>query len=104
MLRRRKWRADGHRRQHLGDLRAGEHRFDALHGFRGTRVDRDDASVSNIAALEDDVLHPDQRDVVDVGAASLDQAWIFAAFDALADELWQYWGSRGHAYPFLAAF
>ena len=67
MLRRREWSADRHRRQQFGDLRAGKDRFDAFHRLRCTRIDGDDASVGHVAALEDDVLHADQRDVVDIG-------------------------------------
>ena len=90
MLRRRKRRADRHRRQQLGDLRAGEDGFDALHRLGRARVDRDDASVGDVAALERDVLHADQRDVVDIGAAALNEARVLAPLDALANELRQH--------------
>ena len=90
MLRRRERRADRHRRQEFGDLRAGEDGFDALHRLRGAGVDRADASVRDVAALERQVLHADERDIVDIGAAALNEARILAALDALADELRQH--------------
>src|SRR6185436_1062487 len=94
MLGRRKWCADGHWPQELGDLLAGEYRFDAVHGGRCAGIDRADRSVRDIAAFERQVLHADERDVVDIGAASLDEARIFATLDALAYELGQYGSSR----------
>ena len=69
---------------------------------RGAGVDRADAAVRDVAALERQVLHAGDLDVVDVGAAALDQARVFAALDALADELRQN-GRRGHGYLLLAA-
>ena len=54
-----------------------------------------DAAVRDVAALEREVLHADDLDVVDVGAAALDQARVLAALDALADELRQ----DGSAWP-----
>ena len=45
--------------------------------------------------LNDQVLHADERDVVDIGAAALNETRILAALDALAHELRQD-GSRGH--------
>ena len=102
MRRRGEWRADRHWPEHLGDLGAGEHRLDAVHRQGGGDVDRADAAVRDVAALERQVLHADDLDVVDVGAAPLDEARIFAALDALADELRQD-GSRGHGYLLPAA-
>jgi hypothetical protein len=43
--------------------------------------------VRDVAALECDVLHADERDVVDVSAAAANQTGILAAFGARADEL-----------------
>ena len=57
---------------------------------RGADVDRRDAAVRDVAALERQVLHAGDLDVVDVGAQALDQARVFAALDALTDELRQY--------------
>ena len=55
----------------------------------GAGVDRLDLAVRDVAALERHVQHAGDLDVVDVGAAALDEARIFAALDALADELRQ---------------
>ena len=52
----------------------------------------------DVAALEREVLHADELDVVDVGAAALDEARVLAALDALADELRQN-GRCGHGLP-----
>ena len=90
MVRRRERRADRHRRQEFGDLRAGEDGFDAVHRLRGARVDGADAAVRHVAALERQVLHADERDVVDVGGAALNEARILAPLDALAHELRQH--------------
>ena len=102
MRRRRERRADRHRREDLGDLGAGEDRLDAVHRLRGAGVDRADAAVRHVAALERQVLHAGDLDVVDVGAAALDEARILAALDALAHELRQHW-RRGHAHLLFAA-
>ena len=88
-------RADRHRREQLGDLRAGEDRLDTLHRLGGAGVDRRDAAVGDVAALEGQVLHAGDLQVVDVGASTLDEARILAALDALADELGQD-GCGGH--------
>ena len=56
----------------------------------GARVDRADAAVRDVAALERQVLHAGDLHVVHIGAAALDEAWILAALDALADELRKY--------------
>ena len=90
MLGRGERRADRHRRQYFGDVRAGEDGFHPVHRRRSRRIDRANPSVRDVAALERDVLHPDQRDVVDVGPASLNQPRILAALHALSDELWQH--------------
>jgi hypothetical protein len=102
MLRRRERRADRHRSKKLRELLAGKHGFDAVHGFRGADVDRCDASVRDVAALERQVLHPDDLHVVNVGAQTLNEARVFAALDALTDQLRQY-GSR-HDYLLPAAY
>ena len=52
----------------------------------------------DVAALERQVLHADERDVVDVGAAALNEARILAPLDALADELRQDGRSSAMAY------
>ena len=54
----------------------------------------------DVAALERQVLHAGDLDVVDVGAAALNEARILAALDALADELRQH-GRRGHGLPLV---
>jgi hypothetical protein len=41
--------------------------------------------VRDVAALERHVAHAGELDVVDVGAAALDEARILAALDALAN-------------------
>ena len=94
MLGRREWRPDRHRREELGDLRAGEHRLDAVHRLRGADVNRRDPPVRDVASLERDVLHAGDLHVVDIGAAALDQARVFAALDALANELRKHGCSR----------
>ena len=99
---RRERRADRHRRQELGNLFAGEHGFDAVHRLRGADVDRRDASVGDVAALERQVLHAGDLDVVDILAQALNQTRVFAPLDALANELRQH-GSR-HDYLLLAAY
>ena len=43
----------------------------------------------DVAALEREMLHADEGDVVDVGAAALNQARILAPLDARANELRQ---------------
>src|SRR5262245_53152578 len=101
MFGRRKWCADGHGPQELGDLLAREHRLDAVHGRRGAGVDRTDLSMRDITALEREVLHADERDVVNIGSAPLNESRIFAALDTLAYELRQY-GSGRHGLPRLA--
>jgi hypothetical protein len=102
MLGRGERRADRHRREELGVLGAGEHRFDPLHRLRGAGVDGADAAVGHVAALERHVLHADEGDVVDVGAAALDETRIFAALDALAHELRQHGRCGGHGYLLAA--
>jgi hypothetical protein len=102
MDRRGEGRADRHRREELGDLLAGIHRLDALHRLRRARVDRDDAAVRDVAALERQVLHAGDLDVVDVGAQALNQARVLAPLDALAHELRQ--NRSGHGYLLLAAY
>jgi hypothetical protein len=62
-----------------------------------------DAAVRDVAALERQVLHPGDLDVVHVGAAALDQARILAPLDALPDELRQD-RRRGHGYLLFAAY
>ena len=94
VLRRRKRRANGHRREELGDLLSGEHGFDAVHGGRCAGIDGADLSVSDVAAFEREMLHPDQRDVVHVGSATLNESGVFAALHALAYELRQYRSGR----------
>ena len=89
MLRRGKRRRDRHRAEELGELRAGEHRLDAVERLRGARVDGQDAAVRDVAASERQVLQAGDLDVVDVGAAALDEPWILAPPHALADELGQ---------------
>ena len=86
MVRRRERRPDRHRREELRDLRASEDSLDAVHRLRSTDVDRRDAAMRDIAALECEVLHAGDLEVVDVGAASLDQTRVFATLDALADQ------------------
>ena len=82
--------AVGYRVEQLGNLRSGVHGFDTVHGRGGAGVDAADACVRHVAALVRDVQHPGNLDVVDVGATSLNQAWIFASLDALSYELRQY--------------
>ena len=98
MRRRGKGRADRHRLEQLRDLRAGEHRLDAVHRLGGAGIDRADAAVRDVAALERQVLHAGDLEVVDIGGAPLDQARILAALHALADELRQD-GSECHGLP-----
>ena len=87
VLGRREWRPDRHRRQELGDVR--EDRLHPVHRFGGADIDGPDPAVRDIAALEREVLHAGDLYVVAVGTASLDQAWVLATLDALADELRQ---------------
>ena len=89
MIGRRKRRADRHRCEEFGDLRAGKHRLDAVHRLRGAGVDRADASVRDVAPFERQMLHADEGDVVDVGASALDETRVLAPLDALAHELRQ---------------
>ena len=97
MVGRRKGRADGHRREKLRELGAGVDSLDPGHRCRGAGVDRPDACVCEVAAFERQMLHANERDVVDVGASTLDETRIFATLDALADEFWQdRSGRHGH--------
>jgi hypothetical protein len=96
-------RADRHRREEFRDLRAGEHRLDTLHPLGGGGVDRTNPSVRDVAALEREMLHADERDVVDEGRAASDETGILAALDAFADELRQD-GRRGHGHLFSTAY
>ncbi len=93
-----KGRADRHRPEQLRDLRAGEHRLDAVHRLGGAGVDRADAAVRDVAALEREVLHAGDLDVVHVGGAPLNQARVLATLHALANELRQD-RSDGHGLP-----
>ena len=102
VLGRRERRADGHRAEELGDLLAGEDRLNAIHRLRRARIDRNDAAVRDVAPLERHVQHADERDVVNIGGAPLDETGILAALDALANELWQHW-SNSHVYLFAVA-
>ena len=101
--RRRERRPDRHRREHLGNLGAGEHRLDAFHRLRGADVDAADATMRHVAALERQMLHPGDLDVVHVRAATLNETRILAALDALPYELRQNW-RRGHAHLLSAAY
>jgi hypothetical protein len=87
MFRRRKRRADRHGTEELRDLGAREDRFHSVHRLRGAGIDRADASVRDVTALEHDVLHADQRNIVDVGTAAANEARILAPLGALANEL-----------------
>ena len=77
------------RTDHPRHLRTGEHLLDAVERFRRARIDGQDAPVRDVAALEREVQHSGELDVVDVGPAALDQARVLAPLDALADELRQ---------------
>jgi hypothetical protein len=90
--------ADGHRREELGNLGAREDRLHAVHRSRGARVDGDDPAVSDVTALEGEVLQAGDFQVVDVGAAALNEARVLAAFHALAHELRQH-RKYGHGSP-----
>ena len=96
MLRGGKRRPHRHGVEELRDLRAGEDRLDAVERLRGSGVDGQDAAVRNVAARECQVLQAGDLDVVDVGAAALDQTRILTPLDALANELRQY-RRRRHA-------
>ena len=93
---------DRHRVEELGDLRPREDRLDAVHRLGRARVDRADAAVGDVAALERRVPHADDLHVVDVGAVSLDEPRVLAPLDALAHELRQY--RSGHHALLAAAF
>ena len=79
--------ADGHGAEVFGQLRARDHEFDALHGRRLARIDGADDAVGDVAALEGEVQHARQLDVIDVDGLPLDEARVLAALHALADEL-----------------
>src|SRR6185503_2436894 len=100
MIRRRERRPDRHRREELRDLRAGEHRLHSVDRLGGTGVDRGNPGMREVAALEREMLHTDERDVVDVSATALNQPRILAPLDPLADEFGQY-RSRRHGLPLL---
>ena len=80
-------RANGHRAEVVGQLRPGDDELDAVHGGSGARIDPRDDAVGDVAALEGEVQHARQLDVIDVGGLALDEARVLAALDALADEL-----------------
>ena len=69
----------------LRQIRAGEHRQDAVGRRRGGGVHADDVRVRVGAANERHVRHADHADVVHVGSSAGNQSWVFAAFYALAD-------------------
>ena len=54
---------------------------------------------SDIAALEGHVLHPDDLHVVNVGAQALDEARVFAPFNALTNQLRQYRSRHDYLLP-----
>src|SRR5438874_13370539 len=61
-------------------------------------------SVRDVAALEREVTHSDDRQIIDIRAAALNQTWILAALDALAYQFRQHGcfrqhGRRGHGLP-----
>src|SRR5262245_65094771 len=85
MLGRGERRADRHRPEELGDLLAGEDGFDAIHLRGRAGIDRRDASVPDVGALEREMLHAGDLDVVDVRAETLNQARVFTALDARAN-------------------
>jgi hypothetical protein len=59
-------------------------------------------TVRDVTPLERHVPHADDSEIVDVGAAALNETWIFAPLDALANQLGQHGRCSGHAYPLLA--
>ena len=61
-----------------------------------------DRAVRDVAALERQVQHAGDLEVVDVGAAALDQPRILAALDALADQFGKNGSCGRHGY--LTAF
>ena len=95
MRRRRPRGANGHGSQDLGDVCTSKDGLYALNRFRSADIDCDDTTVRHVTALEGEVLHADQRHIIDIGGAALNQPRIFPALDALAYELWQY-GRRRH--------
>ena len=68
---------------------ASEDGLDALNRFCRADIDLENTSMRHVAALEGEMLHSHQRDIIDIGGAALNQARIFPALDALADELRQ---------------
>ena len=95
MVGRWKRRADRHRTDELGNLRAGEHRLDTRHALGGADVDRANPAVGDVAPREGRMQHADDLQVVDIGAQTLNQTRILAPLDALPDQLWKY-RSCGH--------
>ena len=81
---------DGHGVEEFGDLRPREDRLDAVHRGGGAGVDRPDAPVRDVAALEREVAQAVDLHVVDIGAAPPHEPRVFAPFDALADQLGQH--------------
>ena len=71
---------DRHRVQELSDLDAGEHRLDAIDRLGGTRVDRPDPAVGNIAPPEGQVTQTHELDVVNVRTLPLDETRVFPSF------------------------
>ena len=90
MLGRRERRPDRHGRQEFRDVRAREDGFHAVHGFRGAGIDRPDAAVCHVAALERHMLHADERHIVDIRASASNEARVLASLGPLANELRQH--------------
>ncbi len=92
--RRRERCANGHRSQKPGDVGAGEHGLDAIHGGGRAGVNRQDPAVGDIASLEGHMPHPGDLQVVHVGRLPLDETRIFAPLDACPNQFRKY--GRGH--------
>ncbi len=78
-------------REHRPQIRIGQHRMHPRHRARGTGNDATDARVRDLAAHEHGVQHVGDCDVVDEPALATQQAGIFDARQALADEGGERW-------------
>ena len=74
----------------IAQIGAGDHVDHAGEGPRRGSVDVVDAGVGVGAAQDGHVRHAGELDVVEVLAVACDQARVFLALDARADELWRH--------------
>ena len=88
MRRRRERSANRHRRKQVGNLRAGEDRFDAVHRLSGAGVDRADTAMRHRTAQKGDMQNIRNIEIIDETAFAAQQRLVLDARDAAADQRW----------------